>query len=102
MFGTVSQFNRLKGYGFIVSDEPTLPDFFTCSKFIEAEKHRRFFLPGQRVEFTPIDADTDHPIAKPVRIVGSFTIARQISEDVKHDPALRRATTPPIAPGGQS
>jgi len=77
MFGTVTKYDRIRGFGFIVADEPNLPDFFVCAKFIDANKHRRFLIVGQRVEFTPIDADTDRPVANPVRPIFPVTIAVQ-------------------------
>jgi cold shock CspA family protein len=78
MLGTVCNFNRLSGFGFIAPDDPNAPNFFTCSKFIVAEKHRRFLFKGWRVEFDfdPATVDID-PVATNVRII-SRTIAKQI------------------------
>jgi cold shock CspA family protein len=75
MFGTVIKYDRLKAYGFIVSDDENLPDFFVCPKFINRDKHHRFLLPGQRVEFDPVDIDTK-PQAQNVRVI-PVTIAIQ-------------------------
>jgi cold shock CspA family protein len=82
MFGTVTKFDRIKGYGFIVSDDPALPDFFVIPKFIDCDRHHRFLVRGQRVEFDPVDVDTK-PQAHNVRVV-PITIAIQRS-----DPAVR-------------
>jgi len=68
MLGTVTRYDRLAAYGFIVPDNPTLPDFFTCPKFIQATKPHRFLVPGQRVEFDPVNVDTDRPQAHNVRV----------------------------------
>jgi cold shock CspA family protein len=57
MLGTVTKYDRVKGYGFILPDDANLPDFFVCAKFIDSNRHLRFLIPGQRVEFTPIDPD---------------------------------------------
>jgi cold shock CspA family protein len=59
MEGTVLQFNRQTGWGFIRPDSPDQPDFFVCYKFINAEtKFERFLKAGQRVSFDPTDIDT--------------------------------------------
>jgi cold shock CspA family protein len=81
MFGTVTRYDRLAAYGFIVPDDPTLPDFFTCPKFIQAPKPHRFLVPGQRVEFDPVNMDTDRPQARNVRVIPS-TVAIQRSSPV--------------------
>jgi cold shock CspA family protein len=78
MFGTVIKYDRLKTFGFILPDDPSLPDFFVCPKFITANKSRRFLMPGWRVEFTPVDID-GKPQAHDVRVL-STTIAVQLSE----------------------
>jgi len=78
MFGTVIKYDRVSAYGFIVSDDPTLPDFFVCPKFIDRDRHHRFLVPGQRVEFDPVDLDTK-PQAHNVRVV-PVTIAWQVSD----------------------
>jgi len=75
MLGTVSKYNRLKAYGWIVSDDPTLPDFFVCPKLMDCDKHQRFLIVGQRVEFEPANIDTQ-PEARHVRKL-PMTIARQ-------------------------
>lgn len=77
MFGTVSVFNRIKRFGFVVPDDPNLPDFFVIPKFIVGEKHRLFLVPGWRVEFDPIDVE-GKPQAHNVRVI-SRTIALQRS-----------------------
>lgn len=78
MFGSVSVYNRPKGFGFILPDDNNLPDFFVCAKFINtANKHHKFLVPGQRVEFDPVDVDTK-PAAHNVRIIGPQIIAKQV------------------------
>ncbi|HXA78735.1 MAG TPA: cold shock domain-containing protein [Candidatus Acidoferrales bacterium] len=78
MFGTVVHYDRIAAYGFIVPDDSTLPDYFTCAKFLKADKPRRFLIVGQRVEFDPVDTDTSKPQAHNVRVI-PVTIARQTS-----------------------
>jgi cold shock CspA family protein len=70
MIGTVCNFNRLKGWGFIAPSEPSRPNFFTSSKFIVAETHRRFLFNGWTVEFDfdPATVETD-PVAINVHII---------------------------------
>jgi cold shock CspA family protein len=77
MLGTVTKYNRVRGYGFILPDDETLPDFFVLPKFIVEPKCRRFLMAGWRVEFDPVDID-DNPQAHNVRIVAR-TIAIQRS-----------------------
>jgi cold shock CspA family protein len=79
MTGVVIKYDRLAAYGFILPDDPTLPDFFVCPKFIDADKPRRFLVVGQRVEFTPVDTETAKPQAHNVRVL-PMTIARQVGE----------------------
>jgi cold shock CspA family protein len=78
--GIVAKYDRLKAFGFIVPDDPTLPDFFVCPKFISAERHCRFLIAGQRVEFEPIQ-DGERNVAHNVRVV-PLTIAIQRSGNV--------------------
>lgn len=80
MFGTVLQYDRIRAYGFIVSDEEDTPDFFVCPAFIQKEKHRKYLIHGQRVEFDPVGIDTDKPQAQNVRLVSPITIARQVGD----------------------
>jgi cold shock CspA family protein len=80
MFGTVSKYDRMKAFGFILPDDATLPDFFVCPKFIDATRHHRFLVVGQRVEFDPVDIDTDRPAAHNIRVVPT-TIARQVGDE---------------------
>src|SRR5579862_2337866 len=76
MLGKVIKYDRIAGYGFIVSDQQDdLPDFFVLPKFIEADRHHRFLVPGWRVEFEPFDID-GKPQAHHVRVI-SKTIAIQ-------------------------
>jgi cold shock CspA family protein len=77
MLGTVSRYERLAAYGFIVADDPTLPDFFVIPKYMDADRHHRFLVAGWRVEFDPYDID-GKPQAHNVRVV-SRTIAVQRS-----------------------
>jgi cold shock CspA family protein len=78
MFGTVSVYNRPKGFGFILADDNSLPDFFCCAKFINvANKHLKYLVPGQRVAFDPVDIETK-PAAHNVRIIGPQIVAKQI------------------------
>lgn len=84
MFGTVAKYDRMKGYGFILPDDASLPDFFVCPKLIDANRHFRFLIPGQRVEFDPVDVSTK-PAAHNVRVLPT-TIARQTSDTaVRHE-----------------
>lgn len=55
MVGTVSKYDRIGSYGFILSDDPNQPDFFVCAPFIKDK--RRFLMPNWRVEFTPVETD---------------------------------------------
>ena len=69
MLGTVLRYDRIAAYGFIVPDDNTLPDYFACAKFIISEnKHRRFLLPGWRVEFESND-NNGHPQALNIRVI---------------------------------
>jgi cold shock CspA family protein len=83
MFGTVAKYNRQRAFGFIVPDSidgkstDELPDFFVCPKFIDANRHLKFLVPGQRVEFDPVDINTTRPYATNVKVIGPTTIARQ-------------------------
>lgn len=78
MFGTVSRYNRAKSYGFIIPDDENLPDYFVCPKFIDPSRKLRFLIPGQRVEFDPVEDETGF-VAKNVRVFPT-TIAIQRSE----------------------
>jgi cold shock CspA family protein len=80
MLGTVTMFDRVRGFGFILPDDETLPDFFTAPKFILEPKCRRFLMAGWRVEFSPVDID-GAPQAHGVKII-SRTIAAQRSAPV--------------------
>ena len=77
MLGTVAKYDRIGAFGFIVADLPGLPDFFVIPKFIEADRHHRFLVPGYRVEFDPFDIE-GKPQAHNVRVV-SRTVAIQRS-----------------------
>jgi len=77
MQGTVLQYSRQTGWGFIRPDDPDLPDFFVCYRFIQAaSKFERYVKSGQRVEFTPVDIDTK-PQAHDVRVLTPITIVVQ-------------------------
>jgi cold shock CspA family protein len=75
MFGTVNRYDRVRTFGFILSDDETLPDYFVIPKFIASEP--RFLMPGWRVEFDAVEVD-GRPQAHNVRVIAK-TIARQIS-----------------------
>jgi cold shock CspA family protein len=77
MLGTVTKYDRIRGFGFIVPDDPTLPDFFVCPRLMDCGKHQRFLMVGQRVEFEPANVDTQ-PEARHIRKF-PMTIARQTS-----------------------
>jgi cold shock CspA family protein len=86
MRGTCLQFDRVKGFGFLLpspADAPTLPDVFCHFSAIQhtAIWKRRFLLPGFNVEFDvvfePDDVDEEHPRAVNVRVVPPFVIAIQ-------------------------
>jgi cold shock CspA family protein len=68
MFGTVIKYDRITAVGWILSDDPTLPDFFVIPKFMLEDKRHRFLMAGWRVEFTPVDPD-GNPQAHDVRII---------------------------------
>jgi cold shock CspA family protein len=76
--GTVLRYDRVAAYGWIVADDETLPDFFVIPKFMDADKHHRFLVPGWRVDFEPFDID-GKPQAHNVRVI-SRRIARQVGE----------------------
>lgn len=79
MQGTVSKYDRVRGFGFILPDDGAdLPDYFTCGKFIDPTRRLRFLVPGQRVEFDPVD-ETSGPTAHNVRVLPT-TIAVQRSD----------------------
>lgn len=70
MFGTVSVYSRLKGYGFIVPDDPDAPDYFVHFSFISTNPAQRFLKIGQRVEFDPA-GDSEKPQAHNVRKIAA-------------------------------
>jgi cold shock CspA family protein len=81
MQGTVVRYDRTKGFGFITPADPSLPDFFVhVSDVVAANKHLRFLVVGQPVEFDPTAIDTK-PKATNVRRL-PMTVARQVSEAV--------------------
>jgi cold shock protein len=55
MQGTVVNYNRAGGWGFIVPDDPNTPDLFVHYTFIQTNSAQRFLKVGQRVEFAPFD-----------------------------------------------
>jgi cold shock CspA family protein len=75
MQGTTTRYDRVRGYGFIIPDDLTQPDYFVHSKHILEPKGRRFLMAGWRVEFTPVTA-VEGLQAHEVRIL-SRTIAIQ-------------------------
>lgn len=75
MLGTVSKYDRIKSYGFILSDNPDDPDYFVCASFILDKG--RYLAPNWRVEFTPFECEKGFE-AHDVRIVRR-TIAAQYS-----------------------
>jgi cold shock CspA family protein len=82
MLGTCLKFDRVRGFGFLLSTEdPTLPDIFFHVRDIKPSPtwNRRFLLPGFKVEFDFEfeDADETRAIAKNVRVIPPLTIARQ-------------------------
>ena len=79
MFGIVTKYDRVSAYGFILPDDPAQPDFFVCPKLIIADKHHRFLVPGQRVEFDPVEVDGKTQ-AHNVRVI-PVIIARQTSAE---------------------
>jgi cold shock CspA family protein len=68
MFGTTIKYDRVKGYGFILPDDETLPDFFVLAKCILEPKGRRWLMAGWRVEFTPVEVG-DGMQAQNVRVL---------------------------------
>jgi cold shock CspA family protein len=79
MLGTVAKYDRLKSYGFILSDNPDDPDFFVCASFIEGKA--RWLMANWRVEFTPIETDKGFE-AHDVRVI-ERVIARQVGTPSK-------------------
>jgi cold shock CspA family protein len=77
MLGTVSKYDRVKSFGFILSDDPEQPDYFVCAPFILGKE--RFLMPNWRVEFTPVEGPKGFE-AHEVRVL-LRTIARQTSGD---------------------
>lgn len=78
MLGTCIRYNRIRGFGFIAPDDQDLPDFFVAPKFITSEKnHRRYLLPGFRVEFTPFGSDGDRPQARDIRIIARTVVVQR-------------------------
>lgn len=78
MYGICVKFDRVGRWGFITSEDVTLPDVFVHATEIVGTKAQRFLVVGQKVEFEPCDDGTDRPIAKNVRKF-PFTIAIQRS-----------------------
>lgn len=76
MFGTVSKYDRIRGVGFIVPDDLTLPDLLAIPKFIDANRYMRFLIACQRVEFEPADMDTK-PIAHNIRVIPTVIAAQR-------------------------
>lgn len=80
MQGTVVNYNRQQGWGFIRPDDTDVPDCFVRFKWIQAPtKFERFLKPGQRVDFIPAELDVK-PQAHDVRVIPPITIARQTSD----------------------
>jgi cold shock CspA family protein len=77
MLGTVTRYNRVEAWGFILPDDETLPDYFVIPKFIISKPP--FLMPGWRVEFTPVEEDGNYR-AHDVRVIAK-TITRQTSGD---------------------
>lgn len=77
MLGTTIKYDRVKGYGFILPDDESMPDFFVLPRFIVEHRSRRFLMAGWRVEFHPVEVE-GNPQAHNVRII-SRTIAIQRS-----------------------
>jgi cold shock CspA family protein len=77
MIGTVKTYDRIKSFGFILSDNPDDPDYFVCAPFILDKA--RFLMPNWRVEFTPVETDKGFA-AHDVRVI-TKTIARQTSNN---------------------
>jgi len=78
MIGTIANYDRRVGWGFIIPDDPDAPDFFVHYSFIQADKFQRFLRVGQKVEFDPVDVDSK-PQARNVRKLPTL-IARQVSD----------------------
>jgi cold shock CspA family protein len=77
MLGTCIRYDRVRAFGFIAPDNEDLPDFFVCPKLIVSEKnHRRYLLPGFRVEFEPFDVE-GRPQARNVRIIARTVVVQR-------------------------
>jgi cold shock CspA family protein len=57
MKGTVSNYTRFHGWGFIVPDDENAPNYFVHYSFIQANSAQKFLKVGQRVEFDPTEVD---------------------------------------------
>ena len=84
MQGLCYKFDRIKGFGFIISEEdPTLPDIFCHSRDIQQTPQwkRRFLLPDMKVEFdlVPDPKDSERFVAKNVKLIPPIVVARQTS-----------------------
>lgn len=51
MQGAVSLFNRVRGYGFVVPDDPTWPPLFFHRSQIAVRDGIQFLMPGDIIEF---------------------------------------------------
>ena len=67
MLGICIRWNRARGFGFIVTDDPTRPDYFLHCSDIQAPSGWRYLNPGDRVTFEPKGEHTDKPRATNVR-----------------------------------
>ncbi len=70
MIGTVSRFNRMKGWGFILPDDDTLDDFFVHHSELVG---RKFLRVNERVEFTP-SVRNDKPYARNVKVIDAGAV----------------------------
>jgi cold shock CspA family protein len=75
MIGTVIKYDRARSFGFILTDDPELPDYFVCAPFILGKQ--RWLMPNWVVEFTPVETDKGFE-AHDVRVI-TRTIAIQRS-----------------------
>ncbi|MGA9972321.1 MAG: cold shock domain-containing protein [Candidatus Acidiferrales bacterium] len=67
MQGTVKKYERSGAWGFILADDPNLPDCFVHHSFIQAERRKKFLNEGDRVEFDYAEDEQGRPQARNVR-----------------------------------
>ena len=67
MVGTVYNYDRVKGYGFITPDTEDAPNYFVHFRSIQAIASKRYLKVGERVEFHPSEDADGRPRAENVQ-----------------------------------